>query len=400
MTDLQGALVEVAHLRYKSAYPDEMWRMVPLETAILAMRLSKEFDTDKYLAMYPDVQKAGVEPIEHFMRFGADEKRVLSRTLYPAEENLEASANERLNDIIYDEYESQCPLGAKNVPAMLKPMDRAIYYYYASRHPGGDSAIIDAGCLIGGTTMALLAGLKERADVPRIEVYDIFKCEGYIRNFLNYWCPDASPDLTSIRPLFDANVRGHECRLQVFEGDLCVTDEIHKKPIYFFGVDCCKAVGVTDTVIRYFYPALMPGISYVVHQDYVHGWLPHIHISMELLSDYFRPVLESREAASYVFQPIAPITGDVVKRIFGERRVMNTERESWYTCVERNDALLQKVVDKMITPFAKSEVGCARAWYLRQMGMDERAKRVINGICEDFPEIRRDQGLVRLVRGQ
>ena len=42
---------------------------------LLARDLSTGFDTTSYLATYADIASASIDPLEHYLRFGANEGR-------------------------------------------------------------------------------------------------------------------------------------------------------------------------------------------------------------------------------------------------------------------------------------------------------------------------------------
>ncbi len=52
-------------------------------------------------------------------------------------------------------------------------------------------------------------------------------------------------------------------------------------------VDIAKSPSLGQKVIELFFPNLIPGESLVIQQDYHHPLLPHIHVTMEYLADYF-----------------------------------------------------------------------------------------------------------------
>lgn len=55
--------------------PSEDWAADPQFAAIRALALSGKFDAQEYLARYPDIEKAGIDPIVHFIRHGIFESR-------------------------------------------------------------------------------------------------------------------------------------------------------------------------------------------------------------------------------------------------------------------------------------------------------------------------------------
>lgn len=58
-----------------SLQPSHMWQGAPLVALANALALSGKFDSRDYLDRYPDVAAEGMDPIQHFLRYGAFEGR-------------------------------------------------------------------------------------------------------------------------------------------------------------------------------------------------------------------------------------------------------------------------------------------------------------------------------------
>jgi hypothetical protein len=193
------------------------------------------------------------------------------------------------------------PPDAVGIPTMLSKLERKLLYTLARDYASGDAAIVDAGCFLGGSTAALLAGLHDRPepwDGPPIESYDLFRVEAYT-------VPKFFADDRSIRPgesfrsHFDANVAKFAVPHVVHEGDIT---EIGWSggPIEILFLDVLKTWEVNDAVLRDFFPSLVPGRSVIVHQDYGSGWLPWIPIGVELMGESLR-LVDAMEWGSHVF---------------------------------------------------------------------------------------------------
>ncbi|HWX97246.1 MAG TPA: hypothetical protein VNZ01_10395 [Solirubrobacteraceae bacterium] len=114
--------------------------------------------------------------------------------------------------------------------------------------------------------------------------YDRFEVEEY--TVPNFSSSLPSPKIgSSFRHVFDGNLRGFEERLHVREGDVCNIGW-HGEPIELLFLDILKSWEINDLFLNQFFGCLIPG-AVVVQQDYAYGFCPWIHITMELLSDYF-----------------------------------------------------------------------------------------------------------------
>jgi len=106
---------------------------------------------------------------------------------------------------------------------MLSDQERALLYWLARDYWSGSGRIIDAGCFLGGSTIALATGLRDRADEmppPPIVVCDRFRAEQYTVD--RGWFADSGGLGVGddFRPLFDQNLSGFERLLDVRAGDI------------------------------------------------------------------------------------------------------------------------------------------------------------------------------------
>lgn len=72
-----------------------VWKPLRLRRQAAALRNSGIFDAEWYLRQYADVANAGVDPLRHYVEFGAKEGRVPNPTLAPAPGKPEAKAPTR-----------------------------------------------------------------------------------------------------------------------------------------------------------------------------------------------------------------------------------------------------------------------------------------------------------------
>ncbi len=77
-----------------------------------------------------------------------------------------------------------------------------------------------------------------------------------------------------------------------------------------------KTWELANTIIHDFFPALIPGRSIVVHQDFCHHYTYWIHLTMYRLRDYFEPIYDIPFSASLVYRHIKPIPEDLLKATY------------------------------------------------------------------------------------
>jgi hypothetical protein len=63
-----------------------------------------------------------------------------------------------------------------------------------------------------------------------------------------------------------------------------------------------KSWELTNGVLRTFYPALVPGIGHIVHQDFAHVHTPWIHLTHYRVRDAFELVYDVPSSSSVVFR--------------------------------------------------------------------------------------------------
>src|SRR5262249_21665768 len=117
----------------------------------------------------------------------------------------------------------ELPPDAIGIPTMLSKAERRLLYSLARDYACDDAAIVDAGCFLGGSTAALLAGLRDPAEPwtgPPVESYDLFRVDDYmVEKF--FVGEHAAPLGTSFRRRFDAHVaRFDRPPHVVHEGDI------------------------------------------------------------------------------------------------------------------------------------------------------------------------------------
>ncbi len=301
--------------------------------------------------------------------------------------NAKQAINEQRVEAMLRMYRDHAPASLGNFPSMLTEGDFAIYFD-AGRNFRFRGSIVDAGCFVGGTTMSLVQGLlqnpllesnRDKLDAL-IRVYDLFQIDddyilGHLRK--NYPGRDFSGQ-ASFLGVFEDNLREYHEMLDVRPGDVMLAGYNDPDPIEILGVDLCKALPVTDYVVRTFFPRLLDN-ALVIQQDFIHQYHPHIHLSMMLLDDCFELDHELRWGGSLSFKAKRPITPELIVERFGETP------EGWYNQTDRNAALLRKLVDRMYFDENRWVMLQVLGIYLANMGEHGRAHRAYCEARERFP---------------
>ena len=161
---------------------------------------------------------------------------------------------------------------------------------YAAQRYGGLGAIVDLGCFVGGTTIALAEGLalNRKAQGQQIHAYDLFTWnEGY-----EAWAKGSElggrfRPSESFLPEFLKRTEQWRDHIVVHREDLRAASWSGES-IEFLYIDAMKAPQVASAIASNFFPHLIPRKSYIAHQDYPHYVTWWIHILAFRLRDYFR----------------------------------------------------------------------------------------------------------------
>ncbi len=179
------------------------------------------------------------------------------------------------------------------VGTMLKKQELDHLFDLARTRFTGQGTIVDLGTWLGGSTVALCDGLKMNTD-PRVKghklhAFDLFVLNAWLKKA--YPLPElaAIPEGGSFLPVFEQNLAPWSDLLETHAGDLTVFEWTHG-PVELVHVDIMKTWSLANAVLRLFFQELIPGVSIVLHQDFVHYNTVWIHLLMYRLKDHFEPI--------------------------------------------------------------------------------------------------------------
>ena len=194
---------------------------------------------------------------------------------------------------------------------MLGRREAWFFYHLAKAAFTGKGTIVDAGSYLGKSAYYFAQGLRVNPNFDstrdRIHCFDNFLVNeegtvGHIREALGQTLEVGD----STRSIFERQVASVRGVLEVHDGDFH-TVAWHHTPIEILMIDIAKSESLGKRVVEVFFPDLVPGLSIVVHQDYHHPWLPHIHVVMEYLADYFQMVVPRvDDSAAFVLTKAIP----------------------------------------------------------------------------------------------
>jgi hypothetical protein len=209
-----------------------------------------------------------------------------------------------------------------------------------------------------------LSGLALSGQAHHVFAYDHF------RSSAKFWArflavdPVPTTDDNDILPLARRYLEPWADRVTLCPGDI-LEARWTGGPIEILAVDAAKGTAVADHVAAEFFPALVPGRSIVVHQDYLLPVQPWLSAQMVRLSDHFQPLVQVAKDC-VVFLCLSQPTADALEAArtddLTDGALMKRVREAakWHDGMiagERFRAMLAKI---------RENPGARLGWQMRQ----------------------------------
>jgi hypothetical protein len=273
---------------------------------------------------------------------------------------------------------------------------------YARFSYTGAGRIVDLGCWLGATTLALARGVADNSAVSLdhpIEAFDRFLWEDWMTPIAaaigvpkTYRAgDDFFADVAELLRPYDAIVR-------LRKEDL-LESEPSDAPVELLFVDAMKSWSLVDKIARDFFPRLIAGRALLVQQDFGYHALTvaGIHLLMWYLRDFFLCVHHVPESCSVVYLHTAPLTRAALPEFCPTLFSLEMIHEAWehsLRCV-RPDAWPAVLVCKL---GFLVERGFAEAAHAQARDLLERGHRLPDYmLCEARAVL--SQQLNRLPRG-
>ncbi|MEH2093112.1 glycosyltransferase [Nostoc sp.] len=205
---------------------------------------------------------------------------------------------------------------------------------YAQNEYSGRGEIVELGCWFGSSTISLVMGLEANSCVTnknqRIHAYDIF-----------IWCSLANMPQSVIGTSLEGKYKDGDSFLDeylerinpwshlihVHPGDLA---EIgwQQGEIECLFIDAMKSWELTNSIIKNFFPYLIPEVSLVIHQDFAHYYTSWIHLIMSRLREYLVPIEHLFIYSSRAFRYVKPIPNELLQNSYSFDSFSETEIEA------------------------------------------------------------------------
>jgi hypothetical protein len=220
---------------------------------------------------------------------------------------------------------------------------------------------------MGSTTICLAQGLSANraAKTARIHAYDRFLWEDWMQS---WWEAKglSGPELEteSFLPEFLKQTAPWKDQIVVHPEDLAVS-RWDNGPIEFLLVDVMKSSDVAESIARNFFGFLIPGRSYIAHQDFAHSWTSWIHLLQFRLRDSFALAADIPKSGTVVFR---------YRKQFSPETVGDLSMTS--VAVEEIDAAFDYSLN-LVSDDKKPNVVAAKAMAYLHRGDVDRAREVV-----------------------
>jgi hypothetical protein len=198
---------------------------------------------------------------------------------------------------------------------MVSPAEMDFFRESAARYAGKEGAIVDLGCWLGSTSIALAQGILDHGSPVDNRTEKVF---GFDRFVWEEWMPAHIPfghyqPGESFLPEARRHVHDHGGDgVELIQADLTLY-EWRGGPIKILLVDAMKSESITSQITTSFFPSLMPG-GLLIHQDFKHYYTSWIHVLQYRLRQYFRLDRSVPRSGTVAFEVLAPTPREVVDR--------------------------------------------------------------------------------------
>lgn len=200
---------------------------------------------------------------------------------------------------------------------MTLKWEQAYLEWYATNKYSGQGEIVELGCWLGSSTIPLAIGLENNRRVlekdKRINAYDLFLWQSWM---------DRSVRKTQLKGKFKPGdsfveeykhrINSWKNRIEIHAGDLNQIGWQQENKIELLFNDASKSWQLANSIIRNFYPSLIPGVSTCIEQDFAHSLTPWIHPIGYHFKDYFEPLCHVPFSQSVVFKYVKSIPDDLL----------------------------------------------------------------------------------------
>ena len=253
-----------------------------------------------------------------------------------------------------------------DIPGMVSSAETAFYSESAARYFGREGAIVDLGCWLGSTSIALAQGILRhgpKADNRNEKVFgfDTFLWDSWMPAQIPYCLYEPGESfLPEARRVVHEHGGG---RIELIQADVALY-EWSGGPIKILLVDAIKNDHLAIHIPRNFFPSLIPG-SLLIHQDFKHYYTSWIHLLQYRLRQYFR-FYRSVPWGTAAFELLAPIPREAVQRATEFTMIPDDEA----------DASFRHSLD-LVGPDERANIAAAHVMHYIHLKRKDRASQIV-----------------------
>jgi len=210
---------------------------------------------------------------------------------------------------------------------MVSPSEMAFYCESSARYARKEGKIVDLGCWLGATSIALARGLLGNGpnvcDGEEVIGFDVFRWEDWMPRGRAYCLYSVGESfLPEARRVVNDYGGG---RVDLVQADLRYYNWVGG-PIKILLVDAMKSEDLAVQIARSFFPDLTPG-ALLIHQDFKHYFTGWIHVIQYRLRNYFR-FYRSVPAGTVAFEVVESLPREAIDHAVNFVGLLNDEIDS------------------------------------------------------------------------
>lgn len=280
------------------------------------------------------------------------------------------------------------------IPGMLSFAERAMLQELVRQTWRGAGAIIDGGSFLGSSLASSAEGIRTSDSLAGVTM-DSFPDGRAIHGYELGFLPAPGPGVDRRRvyggqeyflgdnfvPILEKTIAPYRDLISLHIGDL-TQQAWDGSPIEVAFIDVCKTTRLNAHVSKEFFPALIPGASTLINQDFFFDRLPWIKVTMGYLSGYFQ--WEGQVMSSSIYRTIKSVPADVAAV---DPFLEGTLEE----CLELHDA----VDFSFLEPMYAYRMGVSRAYLIALKGSKDGALDVLRELETEYAELLNDGEVAR-----
>lgn len=205
------------------------------------------------------------------------------------------------------------------MPSKMSPEENTFLYWLARSYYSGRGVIVDAGVLLGASTMAfgmgLRDGLKLKAMPARFGApIKSFELGIIHKNMMNFFVKHnvamAAAPGESFEPALREFIQPVADLVDLRIGDIMKTGGEIEHPVEILFLDVLKTEAINNFALMEYFPRLIPEVSIVIQQDYFFEELWFVKLAQEYFADRFE--YQGEVGSSAIFRSIRAISKEEI----------------------------------------------------------------------------------------